>query len=97
LGVSLLASINAPQSDGGDRAIGRGKLLHPDARMNEIERRALRRRETQFGDADSRVPCRRSPFDRSAAWPFCATTLKAKGNEIASETLEICHEGLEIE
>ena len=32
-------------------------------------------------------------------WPckFTGPALKAKGNEIAIETLEICHEGLEIE
>lgn len=33
------------------------------------------------------------------AWPcrWVGPTLNAKGNEIAIETLEICHEGLEVE
>lgn len=33
------------------------------------------------------------------AWPckWTGPTLNAKGNEVAIETLEICHEGLEIE
>ena len=46
---------------------------------------------------DSRQEVMRWNFRRG--WPCKLTgpVLKAKGNEIAIETLEICHEGLEIE
>ena len=46
---------------------------------------------------DSRQEVMRWNFRRG--WPCKLTgpALKAKGNEIAIETLEICHEGLEIE
>jgi len=46
---------------------------------------------------DSRQEVMRWNFHRG--WPCKLTgpALKAKGNEIAIETLEICHEGLEIE
>jgi phage tail-like protein len=46
---------------------------------------------------ESRQPVMRWTFRR--AWPcrWTGPTLNAKNNEIAIETLEICHEGLEIE
>src|ERR1700752_3142524 len=46
---------------------------------------------------DSRQEVMRWNFHRG--WPCKLTgpALKAKGNDIAIETLEICHEGLEIE
>lgn len=45
---------------------------------------------------ESRQPVMQWKFRR--AWPcrLSGPTLNAKGNEIAIETLEICHEGLEI-
>jgi phage tail-like protein len=46
---------------------------------------------------ESRQPVMQWKFRR--AWPckWTGPTLNAKNNEIAIETLEICHEGLEIE
>jgi phage tail-like protein len=46
---------------------------------------------------ESRQPVMRWTFRR--AWPcrWTGPTLNAKNNEIAIETLEICHEGLQIE
>ena len=36
-------------------------------------------------------------FHRGSPCKFTGPALKAKDNEIAIETLEVCHEGLEIE
>jgi phage tail-like protein len=46
---------------------------------------------------ESRQPVMKWTFRR--AWPcrWTGPTLNAKGNEIAIETLEICHEGLDLE
>ncbi len=46
---------------------------------------------------EARQPVLRWKFRR--AWPckWAGPTLNAKGNEVAIETLELCHEGLEID
>jgi phage tail-like protein len=46
---------------------------------------------------ESRQPVRR--FEFREAWPcrWEGPALRAKGNEVAIETLEICHEGLDVE
>ena len=46
---------------------------------------------------ESRQEVMRWTFRRGWPCKWVGPTLNAKGNEIAIETLEICHEGLEIE
>ena len=46
---------------------------------------------------DNRQEAMRWNFRRGWPCKLSGPALKAKGNEIAIETLEICHEGLEIE
>lgn len=46
---------------------------------------------------ESRQPVVRWKFRRGWPCKWSGPTLNAKGNEIAIETLEICHEGLEVD